>query len=61
MQYTDFQNIAKPDTLKFNSGVEKLNWEKVAFKPFSVEECKARWYELGKPVSFLLVKIYLIA
>ena len=52
MQYTDFQNIAKPDTLKFNSGVEKLNWEKVAFKPFSVEECKAKWYELGKPVSF---------
>jgi len=45
-----FENITKPDTLKFVSGVEKLNWEKVAFKPFSVEECKARWYELGKPI-----------
>ena len=38
--------LPKSDHLKFSTGVEKLDWDKVAFKNYSDKECKEKWLEI---------------
>ncbi|KAL1123313.1 hypothetical protein AAG570_002399 [Ranatra chinensis] len=40
--------IPKNDTLKYNSRVEKLNWDQIKFGEYTVNECKEKWKAIEK-------------
>ncbi|KAJ8923744.1 hypothetical protein NQ315_010325 [Exocentrus adspersus] len=49
--------LPENDMLSFTTRVEKLDWTKVSFKNYSVEDCKNTWYLLEKKVRrFRLLK-----
>ncbi|CAH1377994.1 hypothetical protein MTP99_019375 [Tenebrio molitor] len=43
-------NIPDRDILAYRSRVEKLNWDNVAFKMYSAEECKETWLKVQKRI-----------
>ncbi|XP_018571323.1 nucleolar transcription factor 1-A-like [Anoplophora glabripennis] len=49
--------IPEHDTLAFGTRVEKLEWDTIAFKEYSVEDCKKTWFLLQKKIRrFRLLK-----
>ena len=43
-------SLPEKDTLKFESRVEKLDWNAIAFGKFSASECKSMWLRIQKRV-----------
>ncbi|RZC41334.1 sodium/hydrogen exchanger 7, partial [Asbolus verrucosus] len=43
-------NIPEKDILAYRSRVEKLNWDNVAFKSYTPEECKKTWMQVQKRI-----------
>ena len=39
-------HLPKSDHLKFTTGVDKFNWDTVAFKGFTGQECREKWLEI---------------
>ncbi|KAL1139820.1 hypothetical protein AAG570_006797 [Ranatra chinensis] len=40
--------VPKNDTLKYNSRVEKLNWDQVKFGEYNANDCKEKWKHIEK-------------
>lgn len=40
--------IPRNDSLKYNSRVAKLDWEKIKFGKYTAEECQTRWKTIEK-------------
>ena len=44
-------NIPKRDMSVYSQRQKKMNWEKVAFHPYTAEMCDRKWKELSKKVG----------
>ncbi|KAJ8950294.1 hypothetical protein NQ318_021150 [Aromia moschata] len=53
--------IPEHDVLAFNTRAEKLQWDSIAFKDYSMEDCKKMWLLLLKQIRrFRLLKEVLV-
>lgn len=43
-------NLPEKDLAKYKTSESHLDWEKVAFNPYSAEMCKQKWQEVSREV-----------
>lgn len=52
-------NITDKDRMKvFYQGVKSVDWDKVAFPPFSPEACQEKWDETCRKVGLTLIILF---